>query len=83
MIESKRARHLRIWRNLTPEQRDYDRFVARQIPQGATWGAETQGGLAMQAERDRLTEDGGESDGCSCHINPPCSYCMSQTEEDQ
>lgn len=23
---------------------------------------------------------GGDSGGCSCHINPPCSYCIEQSE---
>ena len=24
-----------------------------------------------------------EPEGCSCHINPPCSFCTSQSEDDQ
>jgi len=25
----------------------------------------------------------GEPSGCSCHINPPCSYCTNKTDEDE
>jgi hypothetical protein len=81
--ESKRDYMLRIWHGMTPEQRDYDRFVARSIPAGAHWSAETKGGLEMQAERDRLMDEATDSGGCSCHINPPCNYCTSQSEEDE
>lgn len=82
LVESKRERRLRIWRNMTPEQRDYDRFVARQIPEGATWGAETEGGRAAEAERDRLLDGDYEPQGCSCHLSAPCSWCMAQSDED-
>ncbi len=78
---AKRAKRLAIWRGMTPEQRDYDRFVARQIPHGATWGAETKGGLEMEAERDIRMDDDSGPDGCSCHINPPCSWCLAQPED--
>lgn len=79
--ETKRERMLSIWHGMTPAQRDYDRFVARSIPAGATWSAETDGGRLAQAERDRLRDEHGEPDGCSCHINPPCGYCTRETEE--
>ena len=23
-----------------------------------------------------------EPEGCSCHINPPCSYCVNKTEDE-
>lgn len=82
LVESKRERNLRIWRGMTPQARDYDRFVARQIPQGATWGAETEGGRAMEAERDRMMDTDDEPSGCSCHLSAPCSYCLRDTEED-
>jgi hypothetical protein len=62
---------IRIWNNLTPEQRDYDRFVAKKIPVGASWTPETEGGRQMYED---LLED-LEARGCSCHIKPPCSYC--------
>lgn len=78
MSAEKRAKRLAIWRGMTPEARDYDRFVARQIPYGATWSAETKGGLEMQADLDRLMDEIEDEGGCSCHIAPPCSWCLSQ-----
>lgn len=80
--ETKQAYMLRVWNAMTPAQRDYDRFVARSIPAGAHWSAETKGGLEMQAERERIMDEATDSDGCSCHINPPCGYCMRQSDEE-
>lgn len=81
-VETKRERDLRIWRNMTPAQRDYDRLVARRIPQGATWGAETAAGQAAEAERDRRMDDGSEPEGCSCHLSAPCGWCVVQDDTD-
>jgi len=25
----------------------------------------------------------GEPSGCSCHINPPCSYCVNKNSDDE
>ncbi|GEM_PF-4919828 len=36
----------------------------------------------MQAERDRLIDEATDNDGCSCHINPPCGFCMRQSDEE-
>jgi len=69
---------LLIWNRMTPEQRDYDRFVARQIPIGASMTPETEGGRLRLAERNRLDIElaaQGEY-SCSCHIMPPCSFCV-------
>lgn len=71
-----REERLRLWESLTPEQRDYDRFVARRIPEGAGWLAETEGGRELLRERDRARMDGE----CTCHISPPCWVCL-ETEE--
>ena len=71
---TKQERQLAIWRGLTPEQRDYDRFVAGQIPQGASWLPETDWGWNEGSER-RHSMISGECGGCSCHINPPCWHC--------
>jgi hypothetical protein len=69
-------RRLAIWRNLTPEERDYDRFVAGQIPQGASWLPETAWGRDEGlARRQSMISGDGECGGCSCHINPPCWHC--------
>jgi hypothetical protein len=81
--ETKQAYMLRIWHAMTPEQRDYDRFVARSIPQGATSYAETEGGRRAEAERDRLMDEAEDQSGCSCHINPPCGFCTSQSEDEE
>lgn len=69
-----RERQLEIWNRMTPQERDYDRFVGK-IPTGASWNCETEEGKeALERRRD----DRGYSvyeEGCSCHINPPCGYC--------
>lgn len=70
-------RRLVIWNSMTPEQRDYDRVVARQIPFGATMTPETDAGWRALDERYDLDDA-----GCRCHINPPCSYCTSTPEEE-
>ena len=43
-----------------------------------------------QQEYDRLAlagwpkddDDNYERSGCSCHINPPCNFCTSQSDEE-
>lgn len=80
--ESKNDYMLRVWNAMTPEDRDYDRFVARSIPAGAHMAAETEGGRIAQAERDRLMDEAEDSGGCSCHINPPCGYCTRDIEDE-
>jgi len=39
--------------------------------------------LKREADReyDQYVTRGPE--GCSCHINPPCGYCTSQSEDDE
>lgn len=64
-----RERRERIWRNMTPEQRAYDRHVD-------PLGAYTSGISAPVGDSFMY-----ESQGCSCHISPPCSYCTRDTEE--
>jgi len=62
----KRELYERIWRNLSPEARAYDRYVD-------PLGAYTAG----------ITAPGGESfmdeECCSCHIDPPCNFCVDQS----
>lgn len=71
---TKQERRLAIWRNLTPEQRDYDRFVAGVIPQGASWLPETEWG--RNEGRSRLAAMiSDECQGCTCFRNPPCAHC--------
>ena len=33
------------------------------------------------SEARRAVEE-GDTDGCSCHLNPPCTFCASMTEEE-
>jgi hypothetical protein len=73
---TKQERRLTIWRNLTPEQRDYDRFVAGQIPQGASWLAETDWGREQgRARLEAMVTYDDKCQGCACHRNPPCFHC--------
>lgn len=62
------------WKRMTPQKRDYDRFVGR-IPRGASWTCETQEGSAAIRDRAERDEELGQV-GCSCHINPPCNFCV-------
>lgn len=63
-VECVRQLRTKIWHNLTAEQRDYDRKFG---------GEEI---AELDYEYDRMSD--GES--CSCHINPPCSYCVNKEE---
>lgn len=72
--ESKQDREMKIWRTLTPAQRDYDRFVGR-IPFGASRACETADGAKAIADRDRERDERRERE-CTCHISPPCSVCV-------
>ncbi len=82
-VTERQQRRIRIWWSMTPEQRDYDRHVARQIPFGLPpeerFRVECPGTLAAIRERDEASDDAEPE--CSCHINPPCSLCTSQPEE--
>lgn len=33
-------------------------------------------------ESEVLDAESQAYEGCSCHINPPCSYCVSKNEEE-
>jgi hypothetical protein len=71
------AERLAIWNCLTPEQRDADRFINGQIPYGATRAPETDAGRQWKAE----AVERGKTE-CTCHINPPCKWCTSLTQEE-
>lgn len=65
--ECRRSLRNKIWKNLSRSQRDYDRLFAPD----------------ESAELDDyFNPDYEHNTGCSCHINPPCSYCTSKSEED-
>lgn len=68
-----RERHEAIWKRMTPGERAYDRMVD---PQGAyTSGLSAPGGDDGLWDRDEQ--------GCSCHINPPCSYCVNKSRDEE
>lgn len=80
--ELKQDREMRIWRNLTPAQRDYDRFVGR-IPYRASRWCETRDGQSAIDQRDRERDrerDEARDRECTCHIMPPCSFCTDSDE---
>jgi hypothetical protein len=78
-MNSHNAEKLAIFNRMTPEQRDYDRFVARRIPFGASTTPETENGRRM---RDAMNDRMNDERGCSCHIIAPCSWCAELTEEE-
>ena len=61
--ECVREHREKIWKEMSEERRNYDRKFAPK----------------QSAELDK-TFDGSEeyNTGCSCHINPPCSYCVNK-----
>lgn len=69
-----RELHVSIWKKMTPEQRNYDRMVD---PMGAyTSGLSAPGG-------DAHIWDSEPEACCSCHISPPCSYCVNKSTEEE
>lgn len=72
-ITNKQKKLLDTWNSMSPKDRDYDRMVGS-IPYGALWRYETK---EAQEEADKAYDnrEDEEAEGCSCHINPPCSYC--------
>ena len=58
----------KIWKNLSQQQRNYDRHFAHR---------------QSQELDDYYNPDNIHNSGCSCHINPPCSYCISKNEDDE
>lgn len=57
----------RIWRKMSEKEKRYDRHFAPE----------------QSKKLDESTYDDVEySTGCSCHINPPCSYCEHKNHEE-
>ena len=73
--ESHRDRILRAWHSMTPAQRDYDRYQGK-IPVGASWTPETEDGARAIEERQAERGLSLYEAGCTCHISPPCSFCL-------
>jgi len=59
----------KIWNRMSEKDRAYDRHF------------DPHNSATLDAGRD-VDLDAYER-GCSCHINPPCSYCTRDTEEDE
>lgn len=64
---------IRIWRNLTPAERDYDRVMAGSYPPlpGASVLETKQWQDYVAEQREHFFEE----HTCSCHLNGPCSHC--------
>ena len=58
----------KIWANMSEERKNYDRHFAP--------------GESKALDSSISDYKGGTYEGCSCHINPPCSYCMSKNDEE-
>jgi hypothetical protein len=55
----------KIRRKMPEKEKRYDRHFAP----------------AQSAALDSVMDDYDHDRGCSCHINPPCSYCEGRSEE--
>jgi hypothetical protein len=88
-IKERERRRIAIWWGMSPEARDYDRHVARRIPAGLP--ADERGRIETDEYRAWLTRrssvstprDFDDDPGCTCHINPPCSWCMERCPESE
>ena len=61
--ECTRQLRAKVWSKMSEKEKNYDRHF------------DTHGSRALDEE---IPEDAILDSGCSCHINPPCSYCTSQ-----
>lgn len=57
----------KIWKEMSEKDRRYDRKFAPEQSKALD-------DAVPESEREYNT-------GCSCHINPPCSYCVSKDED--
>ncbi len=55
----------KIWKNMSEEKKKYDRHFD---PEGS-------------GVLDNAINDYDNDRSCSCHINPPCGYCVSKKED--
>ncbi len=65
------ADRLAIWASMTPERRDYDRYVGW-CPPGQGICETKDGARAVELRAEEAYEAEHE---CRCHINPPCWHC--------
>lgn len=52
---TKKERQLEYWKGMSPQQRDYQRFVLGWIPEGASWEPETEDGKKAKREIEKKT----------------------------
>ena len=62
----------KIWNEMSAEDRNYDRHFAPGVSAG----------YDKACDIDPSEDQEPDHEGCSCHINTPCSFCTSQGEED-
>lgn len=62
----RKANRKKIWAKMGEREKEYDRHFAPE----------------QSAELDRLVEADLDERQCSCHINPPCSYCVDSGVEE-
>lgn len=58
----------KIWKNMNNERRNYDRHFSPEMSEGLDK-------TINDPIEEAIPEDAEFNTGCSCHINPPCSYC--------
>ncbi len=58
----------KIWKNMSEDKKNYDRHFDP--------------GQSGKLDSAITDYDKGDYEGCSCHINPPCSYCVNKDEEE-
>ena len=56
----------KIWASMNDGEKKYDRCFSPQ----------------RSKDLDDAMDDYEHERGCSCHINPPCSYCVSRTDDE-
>lgn len=67
-----KAHREQIWKRLSKEERNYDRQF------------DPSGSMTLDAATDIEANDDREyNTSCSCHINPPCSYCTDGPDNDE
>lgn len=68
----------KIWNKMSEKKRNYDRYVApsqsKELDEGMP---DKQNKKSYEVMPDEYNT------GCSCHINPPCSYCTDKKEEEE
>ncbi len=58
----------KIWKRMSAKRRNYDRqFAPKQ----------------SRVLDEAVMPEEYEAAGCSCHINPPCSYCVNKGDDDE